>query len=87
MGSMIAMIDVTAAKASSRKNNAPNTAPPGMLTKAVGRVLKIRPGPSAGSRPLANTIGKIISPASSAISVSAPAMMTADRVSDTSFGT
>ena len=76
-GSMIAMEEVIAANARSRKNRKPNKAPAGMLPKAIGNVTNIRPGPSPGARPLANTSGKITSPAIRATSVSAPAMTTA----------
>ena len=67
--------------------SAPKIWPPGMLANAVGRVVKISPGPSAGSRPFANTIGKIITPARIAIRVSALAMITAAFVSEMFFGT
>ena len=42
----------------------------GIWPNASGRVWKIRPGPAPGSRPLANTIGKIASPANKATAVS-----------------
>ena len=45
-----------------------------MLAKAIGRDTNIRPGPELGSRPLANTRGKIAMPATSAIMVSSEAM-------------
>ena len=87
IGSMIAMIDVIAANASNTKNSAPKIAPPFMPINAAGKVWKISPGPDPGSRSLANTRGKIIRPARSATSVSAPAIINADLVRETSFGT
>ena len=44
--------------------------PPGKLLKVAGRTLKIRLGPAAGSNPMANTAGKIASPARIATPVS-----------------
>ena len=54
-------------------------APPGIWAKAVDKVTNINPGPPAGSKPLAKTIGNIASPASNATKVSPRAMMIADR--------
>ncbi len=50
-GSIRLIPEVKAAKASSRKNNAPKIAPPGNCPKASGKVSNIRPGPALGSRP------------------------------------
>ena len=78
--------DDSAAKNTRTKNIAPINAPPGMLPNAVERVTKISPGPCPGSRPWANTIGKIISPANSATNVSPTAIITDDFTISTSSG-
>jgi hypothetical protein len=68
---MMAIEDVSAATTSSTKKTPPNTAPAGMLPKAIGSVTKTRPGPCPGSSPFANTSGNSATPASTATSVSA----------------
>ena len=45
-----------------------------MVEKAIGSVSKSNPGPEPGSRPLANTSGKMVIPATSAMAVSNVAM-------------
>ena len=46
--------------------------PPGIILNAVGRIWNTRPSPAAGSKPMANTAGKIASPAIIATMVSSP---------------
>ena len=46
--------------------------PPGIMLNAVGRIWKTSPSPAAGSNPIANTAGKIASPAIIATIVSRP---------------
>jgi hypothetical protein len=55
--------DVKAAKKRRIKNKAPIKPPPGICPKAMGKVMKIKPGPSAADKPYLNTIGKIAKPA------------------------
>ena len=69
-GSISEMADVQAANVSNRKKIVPTIVPPGMLPNASGSVTKIRPGPSAGSNPLANTMGNMTSPVIRAMPVS-----------------
>ena len=69
-GSISDMAEVHAANTTSTKNRVPNNNPPDISPNAIGRLTKTRPGPDAGCRPLANTIGKITIPAISATSVS-----------------
>ena len=84
--SIKAMAEVSAAKPSSRKKTEPKKLPPGMLPKAIGSVRNTSEGPEPGSRPLANTSGKIAMPASTATPVSAMAMPTQVCGSETSRG-
>ena len=60
----------------------PKKAPPGICPNAMGRVMKISPGPPSGSRPKANTIGKMAIPARMATRVSRLAMTTVVRPID-----
>ncbi len=50
MGSSSEIAEVQAANTSSRKNRAPNTRPPGIWPKAIGKTLKTMPEPSWGVR-------------------------------------
>ena len=50
VGSNSEMEEVSAAKVSKMKKSTPSKVPPVMLPKAIGRVMKIRPGPDEGSR-------------------------------------
>ena len=65
---------VTAANSTSKKKRAAKTVPPFRASKTFGSVTKIRLGPEAGSKPLANTAGKMAIPASTAIVVSSAAI-------------
>src|SRR5690606_8587319 len=69
-GSIRLIADVHAANVSSTKNRVATNAPPGICPNASGSDWNTSPGPEAGSRPFANTIGKITSPARSATEVS-----------------
>ncbi len=69
-GSSSEIAEVSAATVSSAKKIVPNASPQGMSMKASGSVTNSSPGPALGSRPLANTTGKIAMPAPSAITVS-----------------
>ncbi len=62
-GSSREIAELHAAIETKTKNTAPISSPPGMLPKATGRLINIRPGPALGSMPgVANTIEKIINP-------------------------
>src|SRR5687768_13040511 len=52
------------------KKSNPNSHPAGMAANTFGSVAKMSPGPLFGSRPSANTAGKIASPASNPENVS-----------------
>ena len=62
--------EVSAATKKSRKKITAKTTPPLIFAKRVGTVMKVSPGPAAGSAPKAKTAGKIISPARKATAVS-----------------
>ena len=66
---------VTAAKKTSAKNRIAKKVPPAIFANTIGSVPKISPGPCPGSRPKANTAGKIAIPARTAITVSRPPMI------------
>ena len=69
-GSNKEMAELRAAMLNKMKNNFPKIMPSGILAKAQGKVTKTRPGPAAGSKLLAKTIGKIAIPARIATKVS-----------------
>jgi len=48
----------------------PKKAPKGICENTAGRVMKVSPGPAAGSKPKAKTAGRIRNPAITAINVS-----------------
>jgi len=73
-GSTREMAEVQAAKTSRMKKRVPNSSPPGIWPKAMGRVMKTSPGPAPGSMPLAKTMGKMARPASKETRVSSPAI-------------
>ena len=70
MFSNTAMIVVKLAKVKNRKNSAPHTRPPAMLTNTRGRVRKIRGGPLLASMPKLKQAGKMIMPDMNATKVS-----------------
>ena len=59
------------------KNNRPKIPPNGICLNVCGKVKKISDGPLSGSRPKANTAGKMASPARSPASVSPRPVRTA----------
>ena len=69
-GSRREIAELSAAILNSTKNNLPNITHSGIFTKAQGKVTKTKPGPDAGSKLLAKTIGKIAIPARIATVVS-----------------
>ena len=75
MFSNTAMMVERAAKDMKTKKSAPNTRPPGISLKILGRVTKTRPGPCAESTPNAEQAGKMIRPAISATKVSSSVML------------
>ncbi len=81
--SKIEITEVKAAINKSKKKRAPKIFPPGICKKTFGNVMNTRPGPAVGSIPNAKTAGKIATPASRAIIVSATAMeqVTVDKFS------
>src|SRR5690554_1754222 len=83
-GSSSEMAEVSAATPSRRKKAVPIKTPPPLDPKAMGSVMKVRPGPLDGSRPKEKTSGKIAMPAVMATIVSTTAMMTAERPMETS---
>ena len=86
-GSSSEIDEVQAATNSRPKKAIAYGMPKGMSLKASGSEVKIRPGPPpAGSRPKANSTGKIARPASSAMAVSMPATVTATRGMEMSRG-
>lgn len=72
------MEDDRAANTSNKKNNDPIMLPAGICEKAMGRVIKSKPGPSAGDKPYWKTMGKIANPATTAVKPSANEIVTAD---------
>ena len=68
---------VKLAKVRNRKNRAPHSRPPVMLTNTRGRVIKIRDGPWPGSRPKLKQAGKMIMPDIKATKVSRQQIRTA----------
>ncbi len=85
-GSIREIAELHAANMSNKKKMAAKTLPKGICPKAMGSVVKISPGPELGSRPLANTIGKIAIPASNATAVSAKAIAIPAPAMDTFLG-
>ena len=89
MVSIKEMEEVRAANSTSTKNTAPIISPPTMLSKTLGRVTNIRPGPlpRAASSPPENTktAGMIIRPARNAIPVSKISIWWTEDSSRTSF--
>ena len=65
---------VRAAKITNKKNNIAVARPPVILAKRTGSVSKIRLGPAPGSSPFEKTIGKMMSPAIVAMTVSIAAI-------------
>ncbi|MNF04810.1 hypothetical protein D3C80_2044070 [compost metagenome] len=86
MGSSKEMAELQAATATSRKNTTPINWPNATLPKANGRLTNIRPGPSLGFRPAANTIGNNARPATRETKVSSKATPTTVPESDELFG-
>src|SRR5690606_36213558 len=76
--------DASAATNNSTKNVTAASVPNGIFANASGSVTNTSPGPLAGSRPCANTIGNTARPASSEMSVSAMTDTTATCLSPTS---
>ena len=68
---------VKLAKVRNRKNNAPHSRPPAMLTNTRGRVRKIREGPLSASMPKLKQAGKMIMPDMKATKVSRQQIRTA----------
>ncbi len=85
-GSIRPIAEVHAAKARSTKNTVEKKTPPAIWPNASGNVSKTSPGPSPGSRALANTSGNIASPARIAIAVSAVTTAADAKVIDVSSG-
>ena len=75
-GSIKEIDELNAAIDTSTKKPVPKNAPPHISEKAIGSVSKSKPGPEPGSKPLANTNGKIAMPATKAIKVSRKATVT-----------
>ncbi|MNJ22075.1 hypothetical protein D3C77_164420 [compost metagenome] len=61
------MEDESAATTSRAKKTTASPWPKGSCWNTAGMVMKVRPGPEAGSMPVAASTGKIIKPASTAI--------------------
>ena len=68
--SIILIPDVIAAKKSNMKKITPKREGYGSLENISGSEIKTKEAPAAGSKPNENTIGKIITPARTAIKVS-----------------
>ena len=82
------MADVRAAKATSRKNSAPTSAPTGKSPNATGKDWKMSDGPAPASKcGLAKTMGKMARPAAKATTVSSTAMVAAVGATATLDGT
>ncbi|MPN51741.1 hypothetical protein SDC9_199390 [bioreactor metagenome] len=64
-----------AANAVSRKKAKSSTCPKGICEKTSGMVMKSSPGPAPGSTPKEKTVGKIASPASIEMQMSAIAIL------------
>ncbi|MNL67868.1 hypothetical protein D3C87_1925100 [compost metagenome] len=86
MGSSSEMAELQAAIATNTKNTTPINWPNATLPKAKGRLTNIRPGPSLGFNPPANTIGKSARPATSDTKVSSSATPTTVPDMDEFFG-
>ena len=69
-------MDVSAAMVSRRKKRVANSVPSGRALNTFGSTSYTRLGPLAGLIPKAKTAGKIATPAKTAMSVSAAAMLT-----------
>ena len=69
-GSINEIEELNAAMVTNRKNAAPKYSPFHIVENAIGNDSNSYPGPEPGSRLLAKTSGKIVMPATSAISVS-----------------
>lgn len=78
--SIILIPDVIAAKNNRIKNTTPNSKEQGSLANISGSEIKIKVAPAVGSTPNENTTGKIIIPASIAISVSKKIKVYADLI-------
>ena len=70
LGSKSEIEELSAAMVKRIKKRTPKNDPNGIPLKAIGKVTKTKPGPSAGDKPLEKTIGKIAIPAKSATKVS-----------------
>ena len=86
------MLDVRAAIPSSMKKPVPKIRPPygsgGIDARSEGSTTNTIPGPlTEGSNPEANRVGKMMSPASMAISVSAPVTHAAEETRSSFFDT
>ncbi|MNH33343.1 hypothetical protein D3C79_938480 [compost metagenome] len=73
------MEDDRAATTSRAKNTTANPWPKGNCWNTAGIVIKVRPGPEAGSMPVAASTGKIISPASTAMRLASSTTQRLDR--------
>ena len=67
-----------------RKNSAPHSRPPAMLTNTRGSVMKIRAGPLLASTPKEKQAGKMIMPDIRATKVSRQQIRTASPVRECS---
>ncbi len=85
IGSKLPMQEVKAAAIKSRKKIEPKIWPPGKSPKAIGSTWNTSPAPAPGSKPCANTKGKMAKPASKATKVSANTTMNAFCVMDVSL--
>lgn len=75
--SLIEIVDVSEASASRKKNNALHTSLPESRPNTDGSTSKTSLGPASASMPNENTAGKIITPDSTATSVSSKAVVVA----------
>ena len=73
-GSRIEIEEVTAANSNNEKNTSASNWPPAICANRAGIVIKVKPGPAAGSTWKANTAGRIIKPANTEAIVARPAI-------------
>ena len=79
--SVVDTVEVSEARNSSTKNSTAHTCPRGRCVKMDGNTSNTSLGPATGSMPNENTAGKMMTPASTATSVSDSAVTDATRAS------
>src|SRR5699024_480374 len=76
--SNIEKAEVSVANKNNNKNKSKKNAPNGNRLKTAGNTTNSKPGPASGSKPKANTAGKIASPARNEIKIFIVTIVKAD---------